>query len=74
MPMAVPPLPERHVKLFKKGRNQVVRIPREFGRPADVILRKEADLLNLEPTHPTDLPAGGTGDAAASRRGAPIDP
>lgn len=26
-------LPERHVELFKNGRNQAVRIPREFELP-----------------------------------------
>ena len=32
-------VPERHVKLFKNGRNQAVRIPREFELPGeDVIL------------------------------------
>jgi antitoxin VapB len=34
---------ERHVKLFKNGRNQAVRIPREFELPGeDAIIRKEA--------------------------------
>ena len=27
--------PERHVKLFKNGRNQAVRIPREFELPGE---------------------------------------
>lgn len=38
--------PERHVKLFKNGRNQAVRIPREFELPGeDAIIRKEGDRL-----------------------------
>ena len=42
--------PERHVKLFKNGRNQAVRIPREFELPGeDAIMRKEGDRLIIEP-------------------------
>ena len=41
---------ERHVKLFRNGRNQAVRIPREFELPGtDAIMRKEGDRLILEP-------------------------
>jgi Antidote-toxin recognition MazE, bacterial antitoxin len=37
---------ERHVKLFKNGRNQAVRIPREFELPGEsAIMRKEGDRL-----------------------------
>lgn len=47
---------ERHVKLFKNGRNQAVRIPREFELPGeDAILRKEGTRLILEPTPPKSL-------------------
>jgi len=43
-------LPERRVKLFKNGRNQAVRIPREFELPGEeAILRKEGDRLVIEP-------------------------
>lgn len=42
--------PERHVKLFKNGRNQAVRIPREFEIPGeDAIMRKEGERLIIEP-------------------------
>lgn len=42
--------PERHVKLFKNGRNQAVRIPREFELPGeDAIMRKEGGRLIIEP-------------------------
>jgi antitoxin VapB len=42
--------PERHVRIFKNGRNQAVRIPREFELPTeDAILRKEGERLILEP-------------------------
>ena len=47
---------ERHVKLFKNGRNQAVRIPREFELPGDeAIMRKEGDRLIIEPTQPKSL-------------------
>jgi len=41
---------ERHVKLFKNGRSQAVRIPREFELPGeDAIIRKEGARLIIEP-------------------------
>jgi antitoxin VapB len=40
---------ERHVKLFKNGRNQAVRIPREFELPGDdAIMRKDGNKLIIE--------------------------
>ncbi len=40
----------RHVKLFRNGRNQAVRIPREFELPGDeAILTREGNRLILEP-------------------------
>ena len=48
--------PERHVKLFRNGRNQAVRIPREFELPGeDAILRKEGRRLILEPARRKSL-------------------
>jgi antitoxin VapB len=42
--------PERHVKVFKNGRNKAVRIPREFEFPGeDAIMRKEGERLVIEP-------------------------
>ena len=42
---------ERHVKLFRNGRNQAVRIPREFELPGDdAVMRKEGDRLIIEPS------------------------
>jgi antitoxin VapB len=47
---------ERHVKLFKNGRNQAVRIPREFELPGeDAIMRKEGDKLIIEPVRKQSL-------------------
>jgi antitoxin VapB len=46
----------RHVKLFKNGRNQAVRIPREFELPGnDAIMRKEGDKLIIEAVPPKSL-------------------
>ena len=47
---------ERHVKLFKNGRNQAVRIPREFELPGeDAIIRKDGQRLIIEPAPPRSL-------------------
>ena len=47
---------ERYVKLFKNGRNQAVRIPREFELPGeDAIIRKEGERLIIEPVLPKSL-------------------
>jgi len=41
---------ERHVSLFKNGRNQALRIPREFELAGNkAIVRKEGDRLIIEP-------------------------
>jgi len=41
---------ERHVSLFRDGRNQAVRIPREFEMPGSkAIMRKDGDRLIIEP-------------------------
>ncbi|RTL81046.1 MAG: AbrB/MazE/SpoVT family DNA-binding domain-containing protein [Hyphomicrobiales bacterium] len=46
----------RHVKLFRNGRNQAVRIPVEFELPGDeAIMRREGDRLVLEPTRKRGL-------------------
>jgi antitoxin VapB len=56
MPLAGGPMTERHVKLFKNGRNQAVRIPREFELPGeDAIMRKDGERLIIEPAPPKSL-------------------
>lgn len=46
----------RHVRVFKNGRNQAVRIPREFELPGDeAIVRKDGDRLIIEPAYPKSL-------------------
>lgn len=48
--------PERHVKIFKNGRNQAVRIPREFEfRGDEAMMRKEGDRIIIEPAPPKSL-------------------
>jgi antitoxin VapB len=53
---------ERQVRLFRNGRNQALRIPREFELEGDeAILRKEGDRLIIEPVrkgHLLNLLAG----------------
>jgi antitoxin VapB len=40
----------RHVRLFRNGRNQAVRIPRELELDAEeAIIRREDDRLIIEP-------------------------
>jgi antitoxin VapB len=47
---------ERRVKLFKNGRNQAVRIPREMELPGeDALIRKEGDRLIIEPAAPASV-------------------
>lgn len=47
---------ERHVRLFRSGRNQAVRIPREFEFEAqEVVMRREEGRLILEPVPQTGL-------------------
>jgi antitoxin VapB len=46
----------RHVKLFKNGRNQAVRIPRDFELPGeDAVIRKDGPRLIIEPAPPRSL-------------------
>jgi len=41
---------ERHASLFRNGRNQAVRIPREFEMEgSEVLIRQEGDSLILTP-------------------------
>ena len=48
--------PERHVRIFRNGRNQAVRIPREFElRSEEAIMRKEGERLIIEPAPPKSL-------------------
>jgi len=42
--------PERHVRLFRNGRNQALRIPRDLELEGDeAIIHKEGDRLIVEP-------------------------
>ncbi|MEN8129280.1 MAG: AbrB/MazE/SpoVT family DNA-binding domain-containing protein [Pseudomonadota bacterium] len=47
---------ERHVRLFRNGRNQALRIPREFELDGnEAIIRKEGDRLIVEPVRKSRL-------------------
>jgi antitoxin VapB len=48
----------RHVKLFRNGRNQAVRIPVEFELPGDeAIMHRDGDRLVLDPVRKRGLTA-----------------
>jgi antitoxin VapB len=47
---------QRSVRLFRNGRNQAVRIPRDLELPGrEALIRKEGDMLVLEPKRPRSL-------------------
>lgn len=47
---------ERHVRLFRNGRNQALRIPREFELEGnEAIIRKEGSRLIIEPVSKKSL-------------------
>ena len=49
---------ERHVSLFRNGRNQAIRIPREFElEGTEAIIYKEVDKLIIEPVRKKSLKA-----------------
>jgi antitoxin VapB len=46
----------RRVSLFRNGRNQAVRIPREFELPgSEALIRREGERLVIEPAPPASL-------------------
>jgi antitoxin VapB len=48
----------RHVRLFRNGRNQAVRIPVEFELPgSEAILHRDGDRLVIEPVRKRGLVA-----------------
>jgi antitoxin VapB len=49
---------KRHVRLFRNGRNQAVRIPVEFELPGDeAIMQRDGDRLVIEPVRKRGLVA-----------------
>jgi len=47
---------QRHVKLFRNGRNQALRIPVEFELPGDeAVLHRDGDRLVIEPVRKRGL-------------------
>jgi len=57
VPMKEAPVSDdRHVRLFKNGRNQALRIPREFELPGnEAILRREGNRLIIDPVQRRSL-------------------
>jgi antitoxin VapB len=50
------PVTDRHAALFRNGRNQAVRIPREFEMEgSEVLIRKDGDSLVLTPVRRNKL-------------------
>jgi antitoxin VapB len=48
--------PERHVRLFRNGKNQALRIPKEFELEGhEAIIRKDGDRLIVEPVKRKNL-------------------
>lgn len=49
-------LAERRVRLFRNGRNQAVRIPREWELPGnEALIHREGSRLVIEPVPPRSL-------------------
>lgn len=47
---------DRRVRLFRNGKNQAVRIPRDFELPGrEAVMRKEGERLIVEPAPPVSL-------------------
>lgn len=47
---------ERHVRLFRNGKNQALRIPREFELPGnEAVIHREGDRLIVEPVKKPSL-------------------
>lgn len=48
--------PERHVRLFRNGQNQALRIPKEFElEGSEAIIHKDGNRLIVEPIKRTSL-------------------
>lgn len=49
-------LPERHVRLFRNGKDQALCIPRQFELPGnEAIIHKEGDRLIVKPVRKSSL-------------------
>ena len=52
-PSHTTPSPQRHVRLFRNGANQAVRIPKEFELPGkEAVMHREGNMLVIEPLAP----------------------
>jgi antitoxin VapB len=56
MPERIAMPEQRHVRLFRNGRNQAVRIPVEFELPgSEAIMHRDGDRLVIEPARKRGL-------------------
>jgi len=56
MPTTAKKTQTRRVRLFRNGRNQAVRIPREFELPGtEAVMRRSGKSLIIEPARPHSL-------------------
>ncbi len=64
----------RHVKLFKNGANQAVRIPKEFELPGnEALIHREGDKLIIEPVKPRYIKGSAAALLAVLNSMEPID-
>jgi antitoxin VapB len=62
-------------KLFRNGRSQAVRLPKEFRFPGDEVrIRREGDAVVLEPLHAKAWPRGYWDRLREMRHAAKIEP
>lgn len=76
-PAYLPESAERHVRLFRNGANQAVRIPKEFELPGnEAVMRREGDRLIIEaikPEYEKGSPAALLAALAELAKQGPID-
>jgi antitoxin VapB len=74
--MSTKPTPtSARAKLFRNGRSQAVRLPKEFRFPGDeVMLRREGDAVILEPVRPKSWPRGYWSRLREMRGDADVEP
>jgi antitoxin VapB len=62
-------------KLFRNGRSQAVRLPKEYRFPGDEVrIRREGDAVVLEPLHGKSWPRGYWDRLREMRHAAKIEP
>lgn len=68
------PAPARHVRLFRNGANQALRIPKEFELPGkEATIRREGARLIVEPLQAPLLKGSGASLLTVMAKMEPID-